>query len=195
MNTPKCKVGQSVVCYRKKKWVKGTIAEKMEAPRSYIVRPFDGGLVRRNTWHHRKSSSEPDRIDRPRVVPYELTPELSVLQNTRVMNQGCLEQEVQQLPNHLDRRKYEEQAAPRTYTRWPRKHRNQQERGQAELARPAAGYSRRGRPNQLPSRFNDLFLVQVECTESVQSWWLVIMKNKSNIKTETCAYLWSSHVD
>lgn len=36
--------------------------EKLRAPRSYLIRQLNGGVLRRNTWHLNKSSSQPDRL-------------------------------------------------------------------------------------------------------------------------------------
>ncbi|KAK3909798.1 hypothetical protein KUF71_019807 [Frankliniella fusca] len=68
-------VGDSIVYWRNRKWYKGTVVEKLSAPRSYVIRQLNGRTLRRNTWHLRKSTTKSDRFDEPPVEPYNLSTE------------------------------------------------------------------------------------------------------------------------
>ncbi|KAK3932700.1 hypothetical protein KUF71_002670, partial [Frankliniella fusca] len=73
-------VGQSIIYWRNRKWYKGTVVEKLNAPRSYLIRKLDGGILRRNTFHLQSSVTKPDKFDQPPVEKYHFNVPHSVLQ-------------------------------------------------------------------------------------------------------------------
>ncbi|KAK3919188.1 hypothetical protein KUF71_008337 [Frankliniella fusca] len=157
-------VGQPILYWRNRKWYKGTVVEKLQAPRSYLIRQLNDRVLRRNTWHFQKSTSKPDRFDEPPVEEYQFTVPRSVLQTPQPQLVARQEPLIprwgfQDLEDHLEME--DGRAVDQRRQRPPHRRRQQVNlnagwrRLPASVEGPVRAFTRRGRPVRLPARYRD----------------------------------------
>ena len=148
-------VGDSIVFWKNKRWLKGTVVEKHAAPRSYIIRQLNGRTLRRNTWHLRKSSTRPDRWDGPVHIPYEINVNDPVLQiePSHQPEPQPEEMEVQQRWRFEDHPEMHQAGGPRRPRRRTRGGRRWHTHPQIQVVEGPARRTRSGRVVKLPARF------------------------------------------
>ncbi|KAK3928070.1 hypothetical protein KUF71_016354 [Frankliniella fusca] len=157
-------VGQPIVYWRNRKWYKGTVVEKLQAPRSYLIRQLNGRVLRRNTWHLQKSTSKPDRFDEPPVEAYQFTVPRSVLQTPQPQLVARQEPLIprwgfQDLEDHLEME--DGRAIDQRRQRPPQRRRQLVDlnagwrRPPVSVEGPVRAFTRRGRPVRLPARYRD----------------------------------------